>query len=189
MSLGYTPLLMMEKKMKKIQGFILYRIYYKERIVYLGRTKQPLQDRIRGHLFKKPMHRSIYIDQVSKIEYAEFQTEADMNLYEIYFINLWKPTLNIDDRANDKLTVTLPPVEWKVFETPLWEKWKKELEKTDNQYKMRQEEKKALQEMQREMRRRWHNEEISEEEYYKFKEVSEKGQVIHDPFQDLEKMM
>ena len=63
------------------KNFVLYRIYYGENIVYIGRTKQPLQDRIRGHMFKKPMQRSISIDNVSKIEYAEFQTEADMNLY------------------------------------------------------------------------------------------------------------
>ena len=41
------------------QGYILYRIYYGDDLVYLGRTKQPLQSRIRGHLFKKPMHRLI----------------------------------------------------------------------------------------------------------------------------------
>ena len=69
-----------------IQGFVLYRIFYGEHIVYVGRTKQPLQNRIRGHLFGKPMHRKIDIEQVSRIEYAEFKTEADMNLYEIYFI-------------------------------------------------------------------------------------------------------
>lgn len=43
--------------MSKIQGFILYRIWYGDSLVYLGRTKQPLQSRIHGHLFKKPMHR------------------------------------------------------------------------------------------------------------------------------------
>ena len=74
-------------------GFTLYRIYYGDSIVYLGRTMQPLQNRIRGHLFKKPMHREICIEQVSKIEYATFKSQADMNLYEIYFINLWHPGL------------------------------------------------------------------------------------------------
>ena len=101
----------------------MYRIYYGEHIVYVGRTKQPLQDRIRGHLFAKPMHRTIAIEQVTKIEYVEFQTEADMNLYEIYFILQLHPALNVDDKANDYPTVTLPPVEWHEFKTPLWEKW------------------------------------------------------------------
>lgn len=156
--------------MDKIQGFILYRIYYGNALVYLGRTKQPLQNRIRGHLFKKAMHRSISIELVTKIEYAVFNTEADMNLYEIYFINLWKPPLNIDDKCNDDLTVSLPGVEWKLFKTPLWDKWEAEIKKKDNAHRMRENEKAAQAELLRVMRKKWHDGEISEETYYSFKE-------------------
>lgn len=152
------------------QGFILYRIFYGDTLIYLGRTKQPLQNRIRGHLFKKPMHRSIEINLVSKIEYAKFQTEADMNLYEVYFINLWKPPLNIDDKCKDHLTVSLPEVQWTEFETPLWEKWKEEIKKNDDQYTMKIQEKAAAKELVRIMRKKWHNGEITEEDYYDFKE-------------------
>ena len=59
--------------------FILYRIYYDETIVYVGRTKQPLPSRIYGHLFQKPVQRSICYSQVSRIEYAELPAEADIN--------------------------------------------------------------------------------------------------------------
>lgn len=156
--------------MSNIQGFILYRIYYGDTLIYLGRTKQPLQNRIRGHLFQKPMHRSIYIDLVTKIEYAKFQTEADMNLYEIYFINLWKPPLNVDDKCQDDLTVSLPDVEWSLFETPLWEKWKTEIEKRDRKYHMRENEKAAKEAMFHFMRRKWHEGKITEEQYYEFKD-------------------
>ena len=65
---------------------IVYRIYYGDQIVYVGRTNQPLQTRIRGHLFAKPMHRILSIDLISKVEFHEFDSEADMNLYEIYYI-------------------------------------------------------------------------------------------------------
>ena len=153
----------------------LYRIYYGDQLVYLGRTNQKLQDRIRGHLFKKPMHRSIYIEHVTKIEYAEFTSRADRNIYEIYFINLWKPTLNIDDKVRDKVTIRLPDVEWKPFETPLWEKWKKELEKKDDRFQMKEAEKKAKQELIRMMRKKWHAGEITEEEYYAIKDGIEDG--------------
>lgn len=105
----------------KVQGFLVYRVWYGDTLVYVGRTKQPLQDRIRGHLFQKPMHRTIAIEQVTKIEYAEFQTEADMNLYEIYFILKWHPRLNVDDKTRDFPTVDLPPVEWREFSTKLWD--------------------------------------------------------------------
>lgn len=159
----------------KIKGFILYRIYYGEQLMYLGRTKQPLQNRIRGHLFRKPMHRTLYIDLVSRIEYAEFQTEADMNLYEIYFINLWKPPFNIDDKCTDSLTVSLPEVEWKKFETPLWGKWKAEIDKQDDKYTMRKQEQAAKEAAMRIMRQKRHNGEITEEEYNRFKDtVNEK---------------
>lgn len=40
----------------------LYRIYYGDIIVYVGRTNQPLSTRIRGHLFKRPMHRTLNVN-------------------------------------------------------------------------------------------------------------------------------
>ena len=155
-------------KPQNFSGFILYRIYYGDQIVYLGRTMQPLQNRIRGHLFKKPMHREICINQVSKIEYATFRTQADMYLYEIYFINLWRPALNKDDKASDYLTVTLPEVEWRLFTTPLWEKWRKEIEDKDIIYQNKRKIEIEAIEQKREMRRKWHNGEIPEEDYYNF---------------------
>lgn len=117
--------------MSSPKGFLLYRIWYKDCIVYLGRTKQPLQARIRGHMFSKPMHRAIDIHNVTKIEYTQLQTEADMNLYEIYFINRWKPPLNVDDKARDDLTINLPDLEWTEFFPANWKKWKRELKSED----------------------------------------------------------
>ena len=150
------------------EGFTLYRIYYGDSIVYLGRTMQPLQNRIRGHLFKKPMHREISIELVSKIEYATFQSQADMYLYEVYFINLWHPPLNKDDKAGDSLTVSLPEVEWKAFSTHLWEKWKKEIEDKDLDEAAQRKAKAEAFERKSEMQRKLRNGEISEEEYCAF---------------------
>ena len=114
-------------ELAKIQGNILYKIYYDDKVVYLGRTKQLLQNRIRGHLFQKPMHRTIDINLVTKIEYAKFLTEANMNVYEIYYINKLKPALNVDDKTKDELTVNLPDMEFKLFECHLWDKWKNQI--------------------------------------------------------------
>lgn len=116
----------------RVQGFLIYRIWYGNCLVYVGRTKQPLQSRIRGHLFSKPMHRTVNIEQVTKIEYAELGSEADMNLYEIYYILRLHPPLNVDDKARDDLSVTLPELEWKAFTTPLWEGWRQEIAKQDS---------------------------------------------------------
>ena len=149
-------------------GFTLYRIYYGDCIVYLGRTMQPLKNRIRGHLFKKPMHRAIHIEQVSKIEYATFESEADMYLYEIYFINLWHPALNRDDKATDTLTVTLPEVNWVLFSTDLWEKWRSEIAAADAVDAERRRRKLEVFEKDREMRQKRRNGEITEDEYWAF---------------------
>lgn len=113
------------------KGFILYRIWYGENLAYLGRTKQPLQSRIHGHMFAKPMHRVIDVHNVTRIDYIMLTTEADMNLYEIYFINLWKPPLNIDDKAKDQLTICLPELEWTEFVPVNWEQWKRQLKSKD----------------------------------------------------------
>ena len=110
-----------------MKKYILYKFFYGNDVVYFGRTAQPLQNRIRGHVFGKPMHRIIDINQVTKIEYTELPTEADMFLYEIYYINKLKPCLNLDDRAYDDLTVALPELKFSLFETKLWDKWKKEI--------------------------------------------------------------
>lgn len=113
--------------MTQTKKHVVYRIWYGDTLVYVGRTNQPLQTRIRGHLMAKPMHRSIDINQVSLIEYHEFDTEADMNLYEIYLILTLHPPLNVDDKTRDYPTVTLPAIDWKIFSTPLWEKWKQKI--------------------------------------------------------------
>lgn len=157
-------------KPKNFGGYTLYRVFYGEHLVYLGRTKQPLQTRIRGHLFKKPMHRELFIEQISKIEYATFHSEADMYLYEIYFINLWHPALNRDDKAHDNLTVRLPEVEWNTFETPLWEKWKKEIAEADERDAAKRQHKIDVFQKDQEMRRKRRAGLITEEEYWNFYE-------------------
>lgn len=60
-------------------------------------------------------------------QYAEFQTEADMNLYEIYFILKWHPPLNVDDKTRDYPTVSLPDVSWQDWDAPIFERWKTEI--------------------------------------------------------------
>lgn len=148
----------------------VYRIYYGDQIVYVGRTNQPLQDRIRGHLFAKPMHRTLSIDLVSKVEYAEFNTEADMNLYEIYYILLLHPPLNVDDKTKDFPTVRLPDIEFKPAIFKNWDKWKQQikiLEEEDNSARKRMHE---IPELLRILRSSYHMGEITEDEYYQKKE-------------------
>lgn len=159
---------------------ILYKIYYGDTLVYLGRTNQPLKTRLRGHFFKKPMHRTIDINQVSRIEYAEFPTEADMFLYEIYFINLLKPPLNVDDRAQDNLTVSLPEKEFKEFECSLMDKWKVELDVQKSEWSQMVDEYKGIPEKMSVLRMQYKSGEISEEEFQKQRDkLTERKDKLH----------
>ena len=145
---------------------ILYKIYYDDILVYLGRTKQPLQNRLRGHFFKKPMHRVLDINQVSRIEYAEFSTVADMYLYEIYYINRLKPSLNVDDLAHDAITVTLPEVQFIEYNCPLLEQWKSEINQKTSEWESLHNEYCDIPLQLSLLRKRKRNGELSEEEYW-----------------------
>ena len=112
--------------------YLLYKIFYDspngELIAYLGRTKQPINARLRGHFKQLPMHKKIDILQVSRIEVAECKTEADMFLYEIYYINKFKPVLNRDDKSKEELTLILPELEFRTLHNEnLMEKWRKDI--------------------------------------------------------------
>jgi hypothetical protein len=159
---------------------ILYKIYYGDTLVYLGRTNQPLQTRLRGHFFKKPMHRTIDISQVSRIEYAEFPTEADMFLYEVYYINKLKPPLNVDDRALDDLTVSLPEKIFEEFDCHLMDKWKIELDVQKNDWSRIVEEYKEIPEKMSILRMQRKTKDITEEEFQKqYDKLVERKEELH----------
>ena len=155
---------------KKKRENILYKIFYSNDqgenvLVYLGRTHQPLNNRLRGHFLKAPMMRVLDPRCVTKIEYACFQTEADMFLYEIYFINKWKPPLNVDDKSKEELTVDLPPVPFQEFDCLLLDKWCLIVEEDDRRHQQRQKEKAARAELYHNMRRQiFGDESLSAEE-------------------------
>lgn len=112
--------------------YLLYKVFYGgadgEFIAYLGRTKQRINARLRGHFKQLPIHKLIDIFSVSRIEVAECKTEADMFLYEIYYINKYKPTLNKDDKSKEELTIELPELDFKTLHNEeIMEKWKSEI--------------------------------------------------------------
>jgi hypothetical protein len=118
------------------------------------------------------MQRQIDLAAVTRIEYAELPTVADMYLYEIYLINKHKPPLNCDDKAPDELTVVLPSLDFQPFDSPLLDKWRKQIAERDKEESERRQRKRELWEQRPEMRRKWHSGEITEDEYYAFKEMS-----------------
>ena len=117
--------------------FTLYKIFYDDYVVYLGRTKQPIAERLRGHFFNKPMHKNINIMLVSRIEIAECKSQADMYLYEVYYINKLKPPINQDDKARDALTVELPELDFVEYKPKLMDKWKMQIAEKEERRKER----------------------------------------------------
>lgn len=106
-------------------NYILYKIYYGDELVYIGRTKQDLQQRLRHHFFGgNAMTKKLDILQTTRIEYCLCKTEADMNLLEIYLICKYKPRINRDDKPKDDLTIHLQEPNFYPYWTPLIDKWK-----------------------------------------------------------------
>ena len=107
-------------------NYILYKIYYGDELVYIGRTKQDLQDRLRLHFFGKPMVKKLDILKTTRIEYTLCASEADMYLLEIYLIALHKPAINKDDKPHDDLSpeLWLPYPQFYIYDSYLIDKWK-----------------------------------------------------------------
>ena len=105
-------------------SYIVYKIYYDNNLVYIGRTKQGLTNRMRMHFFGNPFVPKLDICQTNKIEYALFDRESDQFVYEVYLINLYHPCLNSHDLASDDLTIYLPEPQFHVWNNPIINKWK-----------------------------------------------------------------
>ena len=69
----------------------------------------------------------IEIAIVTKIEICTLKTEADMYLYEVYYINLLKPPINRDDKAFDELSILLPELDWQEYKPPRMDAWIKRI--------------------------------------------------------------
>lgn len=92
--------------------FIVYRISDANGVFYVGRTTQTIKARMRQHMTSSSDVPHIDPSSVKKIEFALCKSEADMYLYEVYYINLYRPQLNEDAKAMDCLTVCLPELNW-----------------------------------------------------------------------------
>lgn len=106
-------------------NYILYKIYYGDELVYVGRTKQDLKQRLRNHFFGgNAMTKKIDIIQTTRIEYCFCQSEADMFVTEVYLICKYRPKINRDDKPNDELTIHLEEPIFYTYYHPILDKWK-----------------------------------------------------------------
>ena len=67
-----------EKSRPHRGDMLIYRIYYGDEIVYIGKTKQALSTRIKSHLYGRKYETRINIDRMTHIDYSVYKTPADL---------------------------------------------------------------------------------------------------------------
>lgn len=83
-------------------GFYNYRfLNEKQDVIYVGKTKQDLSKRIYQHFNVGHLPNECYKEAI-RIEYIEFETEADMDFMEIYFINCFQPRFNKQNLSGER---------------------------------------------------------------------------------------
>lgn len=101
-----------------IAVYYVYRFLDKSNnIIYVGKSKQDLEQRFRGHLH---LPDECY-DLVYKIEYIECLTESDMSIKEIYYINKYRNDnfyFNVLDIAELPTSVVFDD-KWIMYKGPL----------------------------------------------------------------------
>jgi excinuclease UvrABC nuclease subunit len=87
------------RKSKKQENFGVYFLYdEKERVIYIGKSESNM-------ILRSKQSASKY--KAVKVQYFHPRTKADTRIYEIYYINKFKPQYNRDAKTRDKLTIKL----------------------------------------------------------------------------------
>lgn len=94
-----------------IQDFNKYGLYQcgiyflyddSDKLIYIGKSK---------NLFSR-VASSIKERKATKYRYALLESDADMNIYEVYYISLHRPSLNSDCRPQKNPSVNLPELQF-----------------------------------------------------------------------------
>jgi len=94
--------------------YCIYRFIDKDNnIIYIGKTcSENPQWRFNQHSCNGHLDKECY-DSIDKIEICELSSHANVNVYEPYLINLYKPKYNDDFKTDDYLVgILLPELEW-----------------------------------------------------------------------------
>lgn len=93
-------------------GYI-YRYIYRDEIIYVGKTKRELSQRILEH--ENELKFMPYLSEC-KIQYFETATNVEMDIAEKYYINLYSPKLNVVDMEHASFNFKLPAQNWLDYE-------------------------------------------------------------------------
>lgn len=92
----------------KLIEYVVYRyVSLYDEVLYVGKTTN-LRQRFSAHK-SEDMHKECYT-----VEYIELENEADIEIYETYYINKWLPKYN-KAKIYSLPSFQMPEQEWKVF--------------------------------------------------------------------------
>lgn len=118
-------IMLRKRRRSKSRNHVVYRIMYGDEIAYVGFTSQRLSAVLRRHFFGN--HRQyIKVDvlKVTSILMQEHKTMADCAVYTTYYRNKFKPRLNGGQWQMDELSISLPKVRWREFNSRSMERWR-----------------------------------------------------------------
>jgi len=91
--------------------FYIYKWVYRiTNVLYVGKTTN-LQTRTNHHKNDK-----IWLSKDVELYYAELPNKTDMDIYEIYYINKYKPKYNTRFMNNIEFSIELPKLDFKLYE-------------------------------------------------------------------------
>lgn len=94
--------------------YILYKFLDSEgSVLYVGKTTGKLSTRLANH---SHLDSSCYLKRTS-VEYVKLSSACDLDIYELYYINKYKPPYNTASKHRGAMTISLPELEWKVYST------------------------------------------------------------------------
>ena len=93
-------------------AFYIYRYIYHDEIIYVGKTKRPLNERIGEHANERKFFP--YLNDCL-IQYFVTNTAVEMDIYEKYLINYYSPILNVVDMDHANFAFSLPIPAWQDY--------------------------------------------------------------------------
>lgn len=99
-------------------------------VVYVGKTRQPLEKRIESHFGSGGHLQKSQIATVTKVEFLELSSRIEMDIVELYYINMWKPIFNTQAKYDEEFSMDAREGDyWEDFEFTV-EETRKEVVKT-----------------------------------------------------------
>lgn len=92
--------------------YYIYKYVYRNEIIYIGKTKRDLSERIYEHSVELKF--LPYLNE-AQIFYFTLPTQVEMDIYEKYFINVYMPKLNVVDMDGAEFAF--------VIKEPIWTRY------------------------------------------------------------------